>query len=308
MENKPLVSIVVITYNSSEYVLETLESAKAQTYINIELIVSDDCSTDETVSICKKWFEANKDRFVNTIMVEAEINSGVPANANRGLAECKGEWIKFIAGDDILVSTGIEEFVKKYEGGGDLVVCDLQRFHVDKETGGKIYGGIYPNEKRRKMLHFDLVTQQKSILTSFFIVTPALLIRHRLFDEIGGYDEEYRYMEDYPFAYKCLYNNHKFDYLPIKMVYYRVGHGSITSNVGVFYNERFYQCRKAFLQKEIYGQIPFWNILYWENEWVDRVRHYILYSICRNKKNKYTSMISKIITALSIKAWYDRED
>lgn len=48
------------------------------------------------------------------------------------------------------------------------------------------------------MLHFDLVTQQKSILTSFFIVTPALLIRHRLFDEIGGYDEEYRYMEDYP--------------------------------------------------------------------------------------------------------------
>lgn len=137
MENKPLVSIVVITYNSSEYVLETLESAKAQTYTNIELIVSDDCSTDETVSICKKWFEANKDRFVNTIMVEAEINSGVPANANRGLAECKGEWIKFIAGDDILVSTGIEEFVKKYEGGGDLVVCDLQRFHVDKETGGK---------------------------------------------------------------------------------------------------------------------------------------------------------------------------
>ena len=222
MENKPLVSIVVITYNSSEYVLETLESAKAQTYTNIELIVSDDCSTDETVSICKKWFEANKDRFVNTIMVEAEINSGVPANANRGLAECKGEWIKFIAGDDILVSTGIEEFVKKYEGGGDLVVCDLQRFHVDKETGGEIYGGIYPNEKRRKMLHFDLVTQQKSILTSFFIVTPALLIRHRLFDEIGGYDEEYRYMEDYPFAYKCLYNNHKFDYLPIFLTFFKI--------------------------------------------------------------------------------------
>lgn len=257
MENKPLVSIVVITYNSSEYVLETLESAKAQTYTNIELIVSDDCSTDETVSICKKWFEANKDRFVNTIMVEAEINSGVPANANRGLAECKGEWIKFIAGDDILVSTGIEEFVKKYEGGGDLVVCDLQRFHVDKETGGEIYGGIYPNEKRRKMLHFDLVTQQKSILTSFFIVTPALLIRHRLFDEIGGYDEEYRYMEDYPFAYKCLYNNHKFDYLPIKMVYYRVGHGSITSNVGVFYNERFYQCRKAFCKRRFMDKFLF---------------------------------------------------
>lgn len=60
MENKPLVSIVVITYNSSEYVLETLESAKAQTYTNIELIVSDDCSTDETVSICKNGLKQTR--------------------------------------------------------------------------------------------------------------------------------------------------------------------------------------------------------------------------------------------------------
>ena len=51
-ENNPLVSINVITYNSSKFVLETLESAKAQTYQNIELIVSDDCSTDNTVEIC----------------------------------------------------------------------------------------------------------------------------------------------------------------------------------------------------------------------------------------------------------------
>ena len=51
----PLVSIVVITYNSAEYVLETLESAKAQTYQNIELIVSDDCSADNTVETCSRW-------------------------------------------------------------------------------------------------------------------------------------------------------------------------------------------------------------------------------------------------------------
>jgi alpha-1,3-rhamnosyltransferase len=52
---KPLVSVVIITYNSSKYVLETLESAKAQTYQNIELIVSDDCSTDDTVEKCREW-------------------------------------------------------------------------------------------------------------------------------------------------------------------------------------------------------------------------------------------------------------
>ena len=62
-EGNPLVSIIVITYNSSKYVLETLESAKAQTYQNIELIVTDDCSNDNTVEICRKWIEENKERF-----------------------------------------------------------------------------------------------------------------------------------------------------------------------------------------------------------------------------------------------------
>ncbi|MDR0890977.1 MAG: glycosyltransferase [Endomicrobium sp.] len=55
MENNPLVSVCVITYNSSKYVLETLESIKTQTYQNIELIVSDDCSTDDTVEVCENY-------------------------------------------------------------------------------------------------------------------------------------------------------------------------------------------------------------------------------------------------------------
>jgi alpha-1,3-rhamnosyltransferase len=48
-----LVSIVIITYNSAKYVLETLESVKAQTYEKIELVISDDCSTDDTVEVCR---------------------------------------------------------------------------------------------------------------------------------------------------------------------------------------------------------------------------------------------------------------
>jgi alpha-1,3-rhamnosyltransferase len=69
MIEQPLVSIVVITYNSSDYVLETLESAKDQTYKNIELIISDDCSTDNTVEICKNWLEENKERFKHTELI-----------------------------------------------------------------------------------------------------------------------------------------------------------------------------------------------------------------------------------------------
>lgn len=90
MEN-PLVSIIVITYNSAKYVLETLESARAQTYQNIELIISDDGSQDDTIVICENWFLENRDRFYDTQLITVEHNSGIPANCIRGVRALHGE-------------------------------------------------------------------------------------------------------------------------------------------------------------------------------------------------------------------------
>ena len=99
----PLVSIIVISYNSSKYVLETLESAKAQTYQNLELIISDDCSTDNTVKLCDTWLKDNKSRFTKTKLITVEKNLGIPKNCNRALYTAEGDWTKLIAGDDILM-------------------------------------------------------------------------------------------------------------------------------------------------------------------------------------------------------------
>lgn len=103
------VSILVLTYNSSKYILETLESIKAQTYPNLALIVSDDCSTDNTIEICKRWIQRNKSRFVDISILESTTNTGVSANGNRGYRACRTRWIKEIAGDDILMPNCIED-------------------------------------------------------------------------------------------------------------------------------------------------------------------------------------------------------
>ena len=92
----PLASIVVVTFNSAAYVLETLESAKHQTYRNIELIISDDSSIDNTIGICKKWLLNNKNRFVRTKLITVEKNTGVAANCNRGIANSTSDWIKLV--------------------------------------------------------------------------------------------------------------------------------------------------------------------------------------------------------------------
>jgi len=58
-----LVSIIVVTYNSSKFITETLNSVSNQTWEDIELIITDDCSEDDTIEICRKWLKKNKDRF-----------------------------------------------------------------------------------------------------------------------------------------------------------------------------------------------------------------------------------------------------
>lgn len=115
--DNPLVTISVITYNSSSTVIETLESVKAQTYDNIELIISDDCSPDNTVELCRNWIKNNESRFFACRLITSEVNTGVSANGNRALDACHGVWLKGVAGDDLLLPNCISDnmdFVKTH--------------------------------------------------------------------------------------------------------------------------------------------------------------------------------------------------
>ena len=104
MSLQPLISVIVITYNSSSTILETLDSIKRQTYSNIELVVSDDCSKDDTVKKAQNWILDNN---INGIVVTTKKNAGIPANVNKGIKAAKGTLVKIIAGDDILYDYAI---------------------------------------------------------------------------------------------------------------------------------------------------------------------------------------------------------
>lgn len=129
----PLVSVAVITFNSSKYILEALESIYTQTYQNIELIISDDCSTDDTVDICENWVKEHKERFVRIEIIEANNNTGLPANCNRGLSKATGVWIKYVAGDDILLPKCINSNINYIENQDSAnVVHSVSRAYNEK--------------------------------------------------------------------------------------------------------------------------------------------------------------------------------
>lgn len=108
----PRISIIVVTFNSANFILETLESVKRQTHRNIELIISDDRSTDDTCEIILKWLSENDHSFQYTSFIQSKVNHGIVQNCLSGLHKAKGEWVKFIAGDDLLPEDAIESVIK----------------------------------------------------------------------------------------------------------------------------------------------------------------------------------------------------
>jgi glycosyltransferase involved in cell wall biosynthesis len=222
----PLVSIIVITYNSGEYVLETLESAKAQTYRNIELIITDDCSTDNTLNIVGEWVSENRSEFVNVRVLASSFNSGIPSNCNRGLSGSTGEWVKIIAGDDLLLNDCIESnlsFVS--ERNCHFVFSSLDEFN---DSGGDSYFSRSLTNRQNQFIKSK--NQLKYFLRDpVFINSPSFFIRKNLFMLTGYYDERFKYIEDQPFIYKVLLSSIPVEFLNKVTVRYRI-HKSNLSN------------------------------------------------------------------------------
>ena len=103
-----LASVVVITYNSSKTVIETLDSIWGQTYKELELVITDDYSKDDTVLVMQEWIKKHSNRFVRCELIANPINNGTSKNGNIGIYACKGEYVQLIAGDDILLPNAME--------------------------------------------------------------------------------------------------------------------------------------------------------------------------------------------------------
>jgi len=124
-----LVSVVVLTYNQESLVEETVRSALDQTYREIEVIVSDDASTDGTVSVVQAI--AARDGRVRCVV--AEKNGGITENCNRGLAAAKGEFVAWLGGDDIFLPEKIEKqlAIFRKDPRVTLVGTDVEVFFED---------------------------------------------------------------------------------------------------------------------------------------------------------------------------------
>jgi glycosyltransferase involved in cell wall biosynthesis len=124
---KPLVSIIIPIYNAEEYMCRCLDSCSAQVYRNIEVLMVNDGSTDNSEKICQKYSQADK-RFI-TISQE---NKGVSEARNNGIMHTKGKYITFADCDDWLAPDAVSEYMERaLEDKTDFVIAGFQRVIKD---------------------------------------------------------------------------------------------------------------------------------------------------------------------------------
>lgn len=215
-KNSPLVSVVALCFNHAPYVIECLNSIKRQTYTPIELIIIDDCSTDESVAIIDQWIAENhyKCKFI-----ARERNGGICKALNQALSLLNGEFVSIIATDDLWMENKIEQQIK--------IFLDSPEKNI-----GVVYSDAYQIDEKGKLLDTLFISTYRPFLKDFeenlfstllkgnFIPAPSTLIKRTCYDKVGVYDEELCY-EDYDMWLRIA-QHYDFAYSQIIHTKYRV--------------------------------------------------------------------------------------
>lgn len=204
-----LVSIVLPTYNGEKYIKEAIESILAQSYSLFELVIVDDCSTDNTYSIVKKYIE--KDQRIK--LIHNSINKKLPASLNVGFAVAKGSYYTWTSDDNRYKKDAIEALVKTIE---EKPHCDLvfSDYDIINEGGHKI--------GERKRLNDNIV----EILYGN-IIGACFLYKKEVHEKLGGYSENRFLVEDYDFWLRA-YQYFRFVHIDENLYEYRIHNTSLT--------------------------------------------------------------------------------
>ncbi len=223
-QGQALVSVIAVCYNQSPYVLECLESIRTQTYPNIQLIIMDDCSRDDSVAVMQKWIESTG--VAATFIAHAQ-NQGICRTFNEGLAHATGEYIAFVAADDVYLPEKISEQVRLLEQLPDTVgVVYSDSWQIDEA------GNLLPLKFIEAHREFERPPEGDIfplLLEKNFIPAMTTLIRQKCYQAVGHYDENLCY-EDYDLWLRISQRFH-FAYSPVISTKYRIVRRSASRTV-----------------------------------------------------------------------------
>lgn len=216
------VSIIVPVYNTEQYLEECLDSIQKQSYKNIEVILVDDGSKDQSGAICDRYAAAD-DRFV----VLHNTNHGVSYSRNHGLKVATGEYICFVDSDDMVDENYVQfllDAAQKYQA--DVVCCSMVRFYEDGQREE-----VHLWEKDRCFSTNEIFDYAAGKEKTFVGYVWGKIYTARIIKENGiVFDENIQICEDSLFAYQVLSASTTNVVIPQMLYVYRIRQGSATTD------------------------------------------------------------------------------
>ena len=266
--HSPRVSIIIPTYNRSKLLRVALKSALAQTYPNIEIIVVDDGSTDDTAAVVAQ--------YAGRVTYLKQANQDVAAARNTGIRAASGEYLTFLDDDDLIMPTKIARQVQVLASrpAVGLVHC---RFYYADEDGNYLY--------KAELLPEGEVLQK--LVCSNFVWVGAPLIRRHCFDQIGLFDEEIPPVTaDWDMWLRIAQAGYRFGCVQELLGAYRIQRDGMMSDVAELERGNFAVLEKVFsnphlpadvaaLKRQAHGKIRFWiSCRYYDaGQWDDARRN-----------------------------------
>lgn len=207
MNQTPLVSVVIPCYNHAQFVQETIQSVIDQDYENIELIIIDDGSKDNSVEVIEKMKPACEARF-KRFEFRHRSNKGLSITLNEALEWCEGSYYFPLASDDIIYASIISKEVSLLEKRKECGMC-----HAHAES---IYSK--PNVEDDSTYLHEFTFEQ--LINKNMIYAPTVMIRMSILKMLGGFDESL-YMEDWDMWLRILDAGYKIAFVNEILAFYR---------------------------------------------------------------------------------------
>ena len=202
MNDCPVVSVLVPTYNHEKYLEEAIDSILMQDYGNIQIVISDDYSSDGARNIVSNYLEKYPNRIIGIL---AEKNEGVTVNCNRALEKCTGKYIAMFSGDDVLLGGYISTMVNHMEADPECSICYSNSEVFDSGTGKRLY--LY-NSRLRKARSGDV---RALIKYGSFNSACATMVRSSKIPK-SGFDKRYPVASDWFLFVQVLLNGGEIHY------------------------------------------------------------------------------------------------
>ena len=250
-----LVSVIVPAYNHEKYIKQSMLSIYGQTYKNIELIILNDGSKDNTGRIIQDIIPLFPD--MKTVYLAKE-NEGICKTLNRGISISSGNYICFLASDDYWEKTRIEEGVRFLESNKNVGMIFSDSFFVKNDT---ILPELWSDYKKSLKKYFINGFPRVNIYERLIIDTPipalTVMIRRECFDIIGVFDETLLYEDDD--MWLRISRKYTVGYIDKPLAYYRI-HDKNVSNNSVFMIKGYYGTLKKHFGEEPLKNKPFKKI------------------------------------------------